>query len=95
VKVPKSALGFFAPHFTNLFVHSHLERKRTTTQTALKRSRPTIYAPIQINDRSTVAMREAGDSLFIDLPTEQCCHVYSYLPDIAYDPVFSEPGICS
>jgi hypothetical protein len=31
----------------------------------------------------------------MDLPTELRCHIYSYMPDIVYDPVFSKPGICS
>ncbi|KAJ5062788.1 hypothetical protein J3E74DRAFT_404412 [Bipolaris maydis] len=91
---------FSAPYLITLFVYNHLERKRTTTQTVLKKSRPTIYALIQINGRSTIAMREAGDSPFMALPTELRCQIYSYLPDIAYEPIFPEPifpepGICS
>jgi hypothetical protein len=40
-------------------------------------------------------MDGAEYSLFMALPTEIRCHIYSYLPDIAYDPVFPKPGICS
>lgn len=99
MKVYKIAPGIFAPYLTNLFVHHPFERKRTT-QTALKKSHPTIYALIQINGHSSVAMREAGDSPFMALPTELRCQIYSYLPDIAYEPIFPEPifpepGICS
>ena len=31
----------------------------------------------------------------MDLPTELRWEIYSYLPEIAYEPVFSEPLICS
>src|SRR3712207_1611494 len=42
-----------------------------------------------------VMTRQASNSPFMNLPTELCCYVYSYLPDITYDPVFPEPGICN
>ncbi|KAG9185510.1 hypothetical protein G6011_08054 [Alternaria panax] len=50
---------------------------------------------MQTNDRSTVTIREAGDSPFMALLTELRCLIYSYLLDIAYQPVFPKPGICS
>jgi hypothetical protein len=55
----------------------------------------TTCAPTQMNDHSTVTMREAGGFPFMDLPTELRWEIYSYLPEIAYEPVFSEPLICS
>ncbi|KAH8627188.1 hypothetical protein IG631_16956 [Alternaria alternata] len=40
-------------------------------------------------------MREAGGFPFMDLPTELRWDIYNYLPEIAYEPVFPEPFICS
>ena len=48
-----------------------------------------------MNDHSTVTMREAGGFPFMNLPTELRWDIYSYLPEIAYEPVFPEPFICS
>ncbi|EOA85712.1 uncharacterized protein SETTUDRAFT_29046 [Exserohilum turcica Et28A] len=76
-------------------MHNYLEQIRTTTQTALKKSRPTIYDPIQINDHSTVVMGEGGGFPLMNLRTELRCDVFSYLPDITYEPVFFKSSICS
>lgn len=54
-----------------------------------------IYITVQTKKRSTVPMREAGDAPFIKLLSELRRRVYSNLPDIPYDPVFPQPGICS
>ncbi|KAF7675969.1 hypothetical protein GT037_005474 [Alternaria burnsii] len=40
-------------------------------------------------------MREACGFRFMDLPTELRWDIYNYLPEIAYEPVFPEPFICS